>query len=151
MGFVGQFSQVLNLRRQWKMNDADFFDEESARGGVVITVAGVVEEHEKSLAGDDNVLFKVTGSPEGKSFLDLMSRMMSQRTEAFDKAERLYANTMGGEIQISPKLEVCRTRFQANSGRCETTERASLGYLQGKIRRHQLIRRDDPRGSILRV
>jgi len=108
MGFIGQFSQVLNLQRQWKLNEDDLFDQDANSGGLVITIAGVVEEHEKSVAGKDgdNVLFRITGTPEGKSFLDLMSRMMRQRGQVFEPGERLYANTMGGEFQISPPLDV---------------------------------------------
>src|SRR5271169_1401189 len=41
MGFVGQFSQVLDLQRQWKQDD--LFDQDN-QGGVVVTIAGVVEE-----------------------------------------------------------------------------------------------------------
>jgi len=58
-----------------------------------------------------NVLFKISDAPAGKTFLDLTNRMMSQRSDAFGKDnERLYANTMGGEIVISPPLEVLFVR-----------------------------------------
>jgi len=107
MGFVGQFAQVLDLQRSWKQDD--LFEQDS-QGGVVITVAGVVEEHEESLAGrksGGNVLFKITEAPSGKSFLDLMSRMMDQRSDvAGTREERLYVNTMGGEVSILPSIEV---------------------------------------------
>ena len=107
MGFVGQFSQVLDLQRSWKQDD---FFEQDAQGGVVITVAGVVEEHEESLVGKKsagNVLFRISEPPTGKIFLDLMNRMMGQRSDVFGEgAHRLYANTMGGEISIIPVLEV---------------------------------------------
>ena len=107
MGFVGQFSQVLDLQRQWKQDD---LFEQDTQGGVVITVAGVVEEHEESLVGKKsagNVLFRITETPSGKTFLDLMRRMMGQRAEVNGvEGERLYANTMGGEFSIQPALEV---------------------------------------------
>ena len=108
MGFVGQFSQVLDLQRQWKNND--LFEQDS-QGGVVVTIAGVVEEHEASLTGkkaaSENVLFKMSDIPAGQRFLELMSRMMEQRSEiSGDTVQRLYANTMGGAISILPSLEV---------------------------------------------
>ena len=107
MGFVGQFSQVLDLQRLWKQDD--FFEQDS-QGGVVITVAGVVEEHEEALVGKrggENVLFRINESPAGKTFLDLMNRMMGQRSDVSGEViQRLYANTMGGEISIIPALEV---------------------------------------------
>jgi hypothetical protein len=107
MGFVGQFSQVLDLQRLWKQDD--LFEQDS-QGGVVITIAGVVEEHEESLVGrksGGNVLFKITETPSGKTFLDLMKRMMGQRADINGvDGERLYANTMGGEFSIQPALEV---------------------------------------------
>lgn len=107
MGFIGQFSQVLDLQRQWKQDD--FFEQDS-QGGVVLTISGVVEEHEENLVGKKssaNVLFKIIECPFGKTFLDLMRRMMGQRGDVFGlKGERVYANTMGGEISILPSLEV---------------------------------------------
>ena len=108
MGFIGQFSQVLELQRLWKQDD--LFEQDS-QGGVVVTIAGVVEEHEESLVGKKsggNVLFKITETPSGKMFLDLMTRMMGQRTEVTGiEVQRLYGNTMGGEISIMPSLDVC--------------------------------------------
>ena len=84
--------------------------EQDSQGGVVITVAGVVEEHEESLVGKKsagNVLFKITDAPSGKAFLDLMNRMMSQRSDVTGTPdERLYVNTMGGEVSILPRIEV---------------------------------------------
>ena len=107
MGFIGQFSQVLELQRLWKQDD--LFEQDS-QGGVVVTIAGVVEEHEESLVGKKsggNVLFKITETPPGKTFLDLMTRMMGQRTEVTGiEAQRLYGNTMGGDISIMPALDV---------------------------------------------
>ena len=93
MGFVGQFSQVLDLQRQWKQDD--LFGQDS-QGGVVVTIAGVVEEHEESLAGRKsagNVLFKVTESPPGKVFLDLMTRMMGQRSRSRESRGKDYMGT----------------------------------------------------------
>jgi len=111
MGFVGQFAQVLDLQRLWKKDD---LFEQDTQGGVVVTITGVVEEHEEKLVGrksGGNVLFKISDAPAGKTFLDLTNRMMSQRSDAFGKDnERLYANTMGGEIVISPPLEVLFVR-----------------------------------------
>jgi hypothetical protein len=107
MGFVGQFSQVLDLQRLWKQDD--LFEQDS-QGGVVITIAGVVEEHEGALIGKKsagNVLFRISETPSGKTFLDLMGRMMGQRSEISGvDGQRLYANTMGGEFSIVPPLEV---------------------------------------------
>lgn len=107
MGFVGQFSQVLDLQRLWKQDD--FFEQDS-QGGVVITVAGVVEEHEEALVGKksgENILFRINESPAGKTFLDLTNRMMGQRSDVSGEViQRFYANTMGGEISIIPALEV---------------------------------------------
>jgi septum formation inhibitor-activating ATPase MinD len=107
MGFVGQFSQVLDLQRLWKQDD--LFEQDS-QGGVVITITGIVEEHEESVVGkksSGNVLFKITESPSGKTFLDLMNRMMGQREDVSGHQEqRVYANTMGGEISIIPPLDV---------------------------------------------
>lgn len=107
MGFVGQFSQVLDLQRQWKQDD--LFEQDS-QGGVVVTIAGVVEEHEEKLVGrkgSENVLFKISEVPSGKMFLELMRRMMGQRADLMDdEAERLYANTMGAEFDVLPRLEV---------------------------------------------
>lgn len=107
MGFVGQFSQVLDLQRLWKQDD--LFEQDS-QGGVVITITGVVEEHEESVVGkksSGNVLFRITESPAGKTFLDLMNRMMGQREDVSGhQKQRVYANTMGGEISIIPALDV---------------------------------------------
>jgi hypothetical protein len=107
MGFVGQFAQVLDLQRLWKQDD---LFEQDGQGGVVMTVAGVVEEHEASLVGKKsggNVLFRISETPAGRSFLDLMGRMMGQRSEVSGvDGQRLYANTMGGEFAIAPALEV---------------------------------------------
>jgi septum formation inhibitor-activating ATPase MinD len=107
MGFVGQFSQVLDLQRLWRQDD--IFEHDS-QGGVVVTIAGIVEEHEESLVGKKgggNVLFRISETPAGKAFLDLMNRMMGQRRDASgEDTQRLYANTMGGEISIMPPLEV---------------------------------------------
>jgi hypothetical protein len=107
MGFVGQFSQVLDLQRLWRQDD--IFEHDS-QGGVVVTIAGIVEEHEEGLVGrksGGNVLFRISDTPAGKTFLDLMNRMMGQRHEVSgDDSQRLYANTMGGEISIMPPLEV---------------------------------------------
>ena len=106
MGFVGQFSQVLDLQRQWKQDD--LFEQDS-QGGAVITIAGVVEEHEENLVGrkSANVLFRITEAPSGKTFLELMRRMMGQRGDLMgQEMERLYANTMGGEFSVLPGLEV---------------------------------------------
>ena len=112
MGFVGQFAQVLDLQRLWKQDD--LFEQDS-QGGVVITIAGVVEEHEESLAGKKsggNVLFRIIESPPGKTFLDLMTRMMGQRSEVTGiDAQRLYGNTMGGDISIMPSLDVCSASY----------------------------------------
>ena len=114
MGFVGQFSQVLDLQRLWRHDD--LFDQDT-QGGVVVTISGVVEEHEETLVGKKsggNVLFKITEAHGGKTFLDLMNRMMGQRSEVFGQdGERLYANTMGGEISVSPVLEV-ESRFETS-------------------------------------
>jgi septum formation inhibitor-activating ATPase MinD len=108
MGFVGQFSQVLDLQRSWKQDD--LFEQDS-QGGVVITISGVVEEHEEALVGKKsggNVLFKISEAPAGKVFLDLMNRMMGQRSDILgEDGQRLYANTMGGAISTLPALEVC--------------------------------------------
>ena len=108
MGFVGQFSQVLDLQRLWKQDD--LFEQDS-QGGVVITISGVVEEHEEGLVGKrsgGNILFRISESPAGKTFLDLMSRMMGQRGDVSgQQGQRIYANTMGGEISILPSLDVC--------------------------------------------
>lgn len=113
MGFIGQFSQVLDLQRLWKQDD-DIFEQDS-QGGVVITITGIVEEHEESLVGktksgsDENggVLFRITECPAGKRFLDLMARMMGQRGDVLGlNGQRVYANTMGGEISILPSLDV---------------------------------------------
>ena len=75
-----------------------------------MTIAGVVEEHEEGLVGKrsaGNVLFRITEAPSGKTFLDLMRRMMGQRGDVIGvEGERLYANTMGGEFSIQPALEV---------------------------------------------
>jgi septum formation inhibitor-activating ATPase MinD len=107
MGFVGQFSQVLDLQRLWRQDD---LFEQDTQGGVVITIAGVVEEHEEGLVGKKsggNVLFRISETPPGKAFLDLMNRMMGQRSDVSgESGQRLYANTMGGEIFIMPALEV---------------------------------------------
>jgi septum formation inhibitor-activating ATPase MinD len=107
MGFVGQFSQVLDLQRLWKQ---DNLFEQDSQGGVVITIAGVVEEHEEALVGKKsggNVLFRITEGPAGKTFLDLMNRMMGQRSDiSGQKGQKLYANTMGGQISILPALDV---------------------------------------------
>jgi hypothetical protein len=84
--------------------------EQDSQGGVVLTIAGVVEEHEASLVGKKsagNVLLKITDTPAGKTYLDLMSRMMGQRSDVSgEDSQRLYANTMGGEFAIVPALEV---------------------------------------------
>jgi hypothetical protein len=113
MGFVGQFSQVLDLQRQWKQDD--LFEQDS-QGGVVVTIAGVVEEHEEKLVGrkgSENVLFKISDVPSGKMFLELMRRMMGQRADLMDdEAERLYANTMGGEFDVLPRLEVLLSPYR---------------------------------------
>lgn len=123
MGFVGQFSQVLDLQRLWRQDD---LFEQDTQGGVIVTIAGVVEEHEENLVGKksgENVLFKITEAPPGKTFLDLMNRMMSQRNEVFAQdGERLYANTMGGEISISPVLEVVHTMKCLTIDLCAATE-----------------------------
>lgn len=107
MGFVGQFSQVLDLQRLWRQDD---IFEHDGQGGVVVTIVGIVEEHEESLVGKKsggNVLFRISETPAGKMFLDLMDRMMTQRRGAYgEDSQRLYANTMGGEISIMPPLEV---------------------------------------------
>jgi hypothetical protein len=109
MGFVGQFSQVLDLQRLWKQDD---MFEQDTQGGAVVSVAGVVEEHTDNLIGkkSGSVLFRMSEPPSGKTFLDLMNRMMSQRSDVFgDSGQRLYANTLGGEIFIMPPLEVFLT------------------------------------------
>ena len=106
MGFVGQFSQVLDLQRLWKQDD---LFERDRQGSVVVTIAGVVEEHTDSLIGKKggSVLFKVSDPPRGKMFLDLMNRLMSQRSDiSGESGQRLYANTLGGEIVVMPPLEV---------------------------------------------
>jgi hypothetical protein len=107
MGFVGQFSQVLDLQRMWRQDE--FFEQDLA-GGVVVSVAGVVEEHEEALVGKKaggNVLFRIGESPNGGAFLDLMGRMMGQRGDVAEgEVQRLYANTMGGEIAVIPAIEV---------------------------------------------
>jgi hypothetical protein len=106
MGFVGQFAQVLDLQRLWKQGD---LFEQDKEGSVVLTVAGVVEEHADSLIGKKagSVLFRVSEPPHGKTFLDLTNRMMSQRSDILgESGQRLYANTMGGEIVVMPSLEV---------------------------------------------
>lgn len=109
MGFVGQFSQVLDLQRLWKQDD---LFEQDTQGGVVITISGVVEEHEESLVGKksgENVLFRISETPAGKTFLDLMNRMMGQKGDATgQQRQKFYANTMGGEISVIPALvDVC--------------------------------------------
>ena len=107
MGFVGQFAQVLDLQRAWRQDD--LFGQDLL-GGAVVTVAGVVEEHEEALVGRKsagNVLFRISESPNGRAFLDLMARMMGQRGDVGgEEVQRLYANTMGGEISVIPALEV---------------------------------------------
>jgi septum formation inhibitor-activating ATPase MinD len=107
MGFVGQFSQVLDLQRMWRQDE---FFEQDLVGGVVVSVAGVVEEHEEALVGrksGGNVLFRISESPSGGAFLDLMGRMMGQRGEVAEgEVQRLYANTMGGEIAVIQAIEV---------------------------------------------
>jgi len=107
MGFVGQFAHVLDLQRAWRQDD---LFEQDLLGGAVVTVAGVVEEHEEALVGrksGGNVLFRIGESPNGRAFLDLMGRMMGQRGDVSgDEVQRLYANTMGGEISVVPALEV---------------------------------------------
>jgi len=114
------------------------FDQDN-QGGVVVTIAGVVEEHEESLVGRKsagNVLFKVTESPPGKVFLDLMTRMMGQRSEVNGvEAQRLYGNTMGAEISIMPALDVC-LRFQGGVLTVDVddlTERAIRESVCGKV------------------
>lgn len=109
MGFVGQFSQVLDLQRLWKQDD---LFEQDTQGGVVITIAGVVEEHEEALVGKksgENVLFRISETPAGKTFLDLMNRMMGQKGDVTgQQRQKFYANTMGGEISVLPPLvDVC--------------------------------------------
>jgi len=107
MGFVGQFAHVLDLQRAWRQDD---LFEQDLLGGAVVTVAGVVEEHEEALVGrksGGNVLFRIGESPNGRAFLDLMGRMMGQRGDVSgEEVQRLYANTMGGEISVVPALEV---------------------------------------------
>ena len=100
---------MLDLQRLWRQDD---LFEQDTQGGVVITISGVVEEHEEVLVGKksgENVLFKISETPAGKTFLDLMSRMMGQREDVTGQhGHRFYANTMGGEISILPALDdVC--------------------------------------------
>jgi hypothetical protein len=136
MGFVGQFSQVLDLQRLWKQDD--LFEQDS-QGGVVITISGVVEEHEEALVGKKsggNVLFRISETPAGKTFLDLMNRMMSQRSDVLaEDGQRLYANTLGGEISILPALDVCPfSYFFLHPDSYEATERAIDQDVYGEIR-----------------
>jgi hypothetical protein len=137
MGFVGQFSQVLDLQRLWKQDD--LFEQDS-QGGVVITISGVVEEHEEALVGKKsggNVLFKISETPAGKTFLDLMNRMLSQRSDVLaEDGQRLYANTLGGEISILPALDVCPfSQFAClHPDSYEATERAIDQDVHGEVR-----------------
>ena len=112
MGFVGQFSQVLDLQRQWNPKSNIF--EDDGQGGVVITVPGVAREHEDELVGKKaaggTTLFKIADVPNGNVVLELMKRMMGQRAQILAAPEeRIYGNTMGGEISILPALDVVET------------------------------------------